>query len=107
MFRNLLRRWQAAASREAMRGCESVRPARDVLCAHVDDRCVLLDLRTEQYLGLDEVGSRIWSAVERGLTNAQMVQELAREYDAPTEVLERDTQRFLRDLYARRLVVLA
>jgi hypothetical protein len=77
------------------------------LCAQIDGRCVLLDLRAELYLGLDEVGSRIWQAIERGATSAQLIAELAQEYDAPADVLHRDTQLFLRDLYARRLVVLA
>lgn len=107
MLGNLLRRVHAAASPEAVRGCDSVRPSRDVLCACIDERCVLLDLRAEQFLGLDAIGSRIWTAVERRENSAQLITELAREYDAPVATLEHDAQAFLRDLYRRKLVVLA
>lgn len=84
-----------------------VRPGPDVLSALVDDRYVLLDLRREEFLTLDEVGSRIWAGVEAGETSREVVERLAAEYDAPADELERDTAAFVEDLLRRRLVVRA
>ena len=38
----------------------------DVLFQEVSGEMVLLDLNSEQYFGLDEIGARIWSLLESG-----------------------------------------
>ena len=38
-----------------------------VLVRFLDRECVLLNLETEQYFGLDETGTRIWQLVTAGL----------------------------------------
>jgi hypothetical protein len=70
----------------------------------MDDRAVLLDLRRERYFGLDEVGSTLWAAVERGATPSGMIAELARVYDAPIDTLTADTHRFIAELQERGLL---
>ena len=81
-----------------------LRPARDVLGAERDGLIVLLDLRREVYLGLDEVGSTIWRAIEAGSRLDDVKQRVASEFDAPAELIERDTLRFVEDLAQRRLI---
>jgi hypothetical protein len=85
----------------------AVRPGPDVLSARIDDRCVLLDLRREEYLTLDAVGSRIWAGIEAGAETCDVVAELVTEYDAPPEQVERDARAFVDELRRRRLVVRA
>lgn len=84
-----------------------LRPARDVLGAERDGLIVLLDLRREVYLGLDEVGSTIWRAIEAGLPLDEVKQRVASEFDAPAELIERDTLRFIEDLAQRRLILVS
>jgi hypothetical protein len=84
-----------------------LRPARDVLAGERDGVTVLLDLRREVYLGLDEVGTAIWREIERGAEPAQIVERLCSEFDAPREVVEQDTHAFLATLVRRGLAVRA
>lgn len=102
-MKTMLRRGRAAAS-PSEAGSTALHPSRDVVCATVDGGSVLLDLRRQQYVGLDGVGSSIWSALERGVRAADLAAELAREYDAPLDVLTRDCDAFVADLQRRGLL---
>jgi hypothetical protein len=68
--------------------------ARDVLSLVHGGYAVLLDLRTERYLVLDEVGAYVWALIvqagDDGLSLPAAVESLAGEFDAPQAVLERD-----------------
>lgn len=81
------------------------RPARYVREATREGRSVLLDIRTENYYGLDEVGTVIWSAIREGLTVPQIVDRLEAEYAAPRAMLEEDASNFLAELARSSLVV--
>jgi hypothetical protein len=82
-----------------------LRPARDVLTARRDGAAVLLDLKREVYLSLDDTASVIWEEIERGADIAAICRRLASEFDAPADVLEQDAAIFLRELTSRGLVV--
>jgi hypothetical protein len=97
-----------SGARERAPGAETkLRPGRDVLGAERDGLIVLLDLRREVYLGLDEVGSAIWRAIEAGSRLDEVKQRVATEFDAPADLIERDTARFIADLAQRRLIQLS
>ena len=76
----------------------------DVLVSNLDGESVLLNLRTETYFGLDEVGTRMWTV----LTAAESIQAafdmLAREYDVDPSQLRQDLRDFLDELTARQLL---
>lgn len=82
-------------------------PSRDVFVARCDGAAVLLDLKSEVYLGLDDVADAIWRGIEAGRSVRQIADQLSAEYDAGADVLLADTQRFARELLGRRLVVRA
>jgi hypothetical protein len=100
--------WRRLTARrsDAKRGA-TVRPSEYVSAVQRYDRTVLLDLRSERYLGLDEVGGAIWACVEAGLGEAEIVARLEAEYDAPTAQIAADVAAFLDRLHAARLVVAA
>jgi hypothetical protein len=85
----------------------ALRPCRDVLAAMRDGTTVLLDLRREIYLTLDEAGTVIWQEVEQGADTDRICSRLAEEFDAPPAELRADAERFLADLRSRGLVVRA
>ena len=62
----------------------------DVLAQEVNDEIVLLDLKTEQYLGLNEVGARVWQLLEEGVVLEQIYNKLLEEYDVDKELLKID-----------------
>jgi hypothetical protein len=69
----------------------------EVMLQEVGGEGVLLDLRSERYFGLDEVGTRIWRLVE-GDGRLQVVHaQLLDEYDVEPARLEHD----LRELIGR------
>jgi len=102
-MRNWLRKGPVRTSAE-LATVAAVRPSRDVLTARKDGAAVLLDLRREVYLSLDEAGSIIWAEVERGAPRTRICERLAEEYAAPAELLRDDVDRFLRELVDRGLV---
>lgn len=69
---------------------------------HVDT--ALLDLRSERYFTLNEVGTRIWELLADGTEVAVIIELLAEEYDAPIQLIEADTQALLSALVKARLV---
>ena len=76
----------------------------DVLFRQLREEAVLLDLETQRYFGLDEVGARLWSllAEDPRLERAQAA--LLLESDVEAETLARDVDSFLAELAAKGLV---
>jgi hypothetical protein len=103
MFQRLL--GGSRHARGPLRADARLRPARDVFMAERDGVAVLLDLRHEVYLGLDEVGTVAWREIENGASVDKLAQRICAEYDAPVEAVRRDMQAFIADLQRRRLVV--
>jgi hypothetical protein len=87
------------------RGGGVLRPSRDVLTGVRDGVAVLLDLRREVYLGLDEVGTTIWQEVEQGTPDDEIVERVCAQYDAPRDVIARDAAVFMNSLERQGLVV--
>ena len=70
----------------------------------MDDQVIVADMRSGRYLGLDDVGARVWELIRKGAAGEAIVDCLSGEYDVPRGVLERDLQRLFPDLLERRLV---
>jgi len=70
----------------------------DVLVSSMDGESVLLNLQSETYFGLDEVGTRMWNA----LTGAESLQAafdvLAAEYEVEPDQLRHDLEQLVNKL---------
>ena len=66
------------------------RPSDDVLFQEVGGEAVLLQLASENYFGLDAVGTRIWILLNEDPSLKRAFDILSDEYEVETEVLERD-----------------
>lgn len=75
-----------------------------VLFQDVGGEAVLLDLASETYFGLNEVGSRIWSLLPDATSLATIHAALCEEFDAPAELIERDLLALATDLSKAGLV---
>jgi hypothetical protein len=62
-----------------------LRHSDDVLFQEVGGEAVLLDLASEQYFGLDPVGTRIWELLDGGTALAQVHRTLCAEFDADAQ----------------------
>lgn len=69
-----------------------------VLVREMQGESVLLDLATETYFGLDDVGSRMWVALTTSPTMADACDLLAAEYDVARPQLEADLEAFMHKL---------
>lgn len=69
-----------------------------------DQGLIFLDLRTEEYFGLDEVGTRMYETVVSAGTADGAFDQLVREYDVNAETLRSDLSSFLSRLVERGLL---
>ena len=76
----------------------------DVLFQDVNDEVVLLDLASEHYFGLDEVGARIWMLLKEQKAAGQIVEELLQEYEVDRADLESDVHELLAQLLEAGLI---
>jgi len=70
------------------------------------DEAVLLDLASEQYFGLNKVGTRLWELLQQDGDMSAAYRTLLAEYDVPPERLEQDLLALLGQLTDAGLVAL-
>ena len=75
-----------------------------VFAQEVDGEMVLLDMESENYFGLDEVGTSIWQAMQEYGTLQEVLNALLEQYDVEAEVLENDLSDFVGKLVESSLV---
>lgn len=83
---------------------EKVKISDRVLFQEIEGECVLLNLNTEQYFGLDEVGTRFWQLLSKDNRPDRALKSLCAEYDVDAATLERDLTALLRDLSSEGLI---
>jgi hypothetical protein len=83
---------------------DRVRVPDEVLISNLQDESVFLNLDSEQYFGLDDVGTRMFSA----LTNSDSIETaytlLLSEYDVDPQVLRQDLTLLIEKLLQQGLV---
>ena len=77
---------------------EHVIPSPDVMMQELGDELVLLDMRSEHYFGLNEVGARVWQQMSEGCDLDTMVRTLTEEFDVDEATLRADVERLIADL---------
>ncbi len=75
-----------------------------VFAQEVDGEMVLLDMNSENYFGLDEVGTAIWQAMQENGSLKEVYTILLEQYDVESEVLEKDLLNFVKKLEENELV---
>jgi Coenzyme PQQ synthesis protein D (PqqD) len=76
----------------------------DVLISRVQDESVLLNLDSERYFGLDEVGTRFMTLLTTSATIQAAYEVLVEEYDVDAAVLRQDLSEMLEKLLEQGLV---
>jgi len=75
-----------------------------VFAQEVDGEMVLLDMNSENYFGLDEVGTAIWQAMQENGVLQEVYNTLLEQYDVEEEVLQKDLLDFVEKLVESGLV---
>jgi len=74
-----------------------VRLAEDVLMQKVGDDAILLNLKTENYFALDEIGTRIIDTLQESDSVTQAVQKLVGIYEVDEGKLTKDAVRLVEE----------
>ena len=69
---------------------QSISRSPDVISQEVSGETVLLDLQTENYFGLDEVGTRIWQLIKETDDLKAIFNTLLDEYEVSEDRLQND-----------------
>jgi hypothetical protein len=75
-----------------------------VLVRVFENESVILNLNTESYHGLDDVGTRMWTALTHSASIQEAFEALLSEYDAEPAQLRQDLDDFLEKLHQRGMV---
>lgn len=81
-----------------------VTTAPEVMIRTVGDEAVLLNLKTELYLGLDPVGARMWTVLHDSPSIQSAYDALLDEYDVAPDQLRNDIDVFLGKLIEQQLI---
>ncbi len=67
----------------------------DILVNVIEGQAVLLDLKSERYFGLDEVGTEMWKALTTSESLQSAYERLLAEYQVEPERLRADFEELL------------
>jgi len=76
----------------------------DVMISRVEDEIVLLNLESEQYFALDDIGARVWELLSEYGSTDIVIEQISTEYDVEPEVIRGDLTKLLADLKEAGLV---
>ena len=77
----------------------------DVLISNLQDESVILNLDSERYFGLDDVGTRFLSVLTSSESIEAAYEQLGQEYDIDKDVLRRDLLALVEDLVNKGLLI--
>jgi hypothetical protein len=86
---------------------QNITLAPDVLVQELSGESVLLNLDSEEYFGLDEVGSRMLSVLTGSASIQEASDRLLEEYDVEPEKLHQDLLELIEKMVDQGLVTLS
>ena len=83
---------------------DRVRVPEDVLISNLQDESVILNLNSERYFGLDNVGTRMLTVLNTSDSIEAAYESLAEEYDVDRQVLRQDMLSLIKNLLQQGLI---
>jgi len=83
---------------------QHIRLAPDVMARRVGNELFILNVKTERYFGLDEVGSRTFFLLTDGASVGEALGQLETEYAVDPETLSKDIEGLIRQLAEHELI---
>src|SRR5215475_12693067 len=83
---------------------QKLAPTDDTLINVIEGESVLLNLKSESYFGLDQIGTRMWSLLTTSDSIQAAYESLLDEYDVDADKLRQDMQDLIEKLIANGLV---
>jgi hypothetical protein len=76
----------------------------DVLFQILAGETVLLNMETEQYFALNEIGSKIWELISKEKNISEVFTKLLNEYEVEYETLKNDFSSLLLKMESKKLI---
>jgi hypothetical protein len=83
----------------------SLRLADNVVWREVGAEVVILDLTSNNYFGLNSIGSRVWHLIAQNRPIDEIVTTLLGEFDVDAEQLQADIQELIEQLESKGLLI--
>jgi len=77
---------------------KTVKISNNVLFQQINNECVLLDMDSEQYYGLDDIGARMWQVLSENSETEKALTQLLTEYDIDEKTLRQDLLNLITEL---------
>lgn len=85
---------------------DRVRIPDDVLISNLQDESVILNLDSERYFGLDEVGTRMLTVLSRSDSIEAAYEQLLAEYEVDPPALRQDLSSLIENLVQQGLITI-
>lgn len=72
----------------------------------LDGEAVIIDFETGAYYSMDEIGSQVWSLIDEGFCQSEIVSEFSHYYDQPAADINEAIMPFIEKLLAENLICL-
>ena len=76
----------------------------DLLESLVDNEAVILGMESGKYIGLNEIGTEIWSRLDRPVKVAELISALTEIYDEDPGIITEQVLEFLNGLQNKSLI---
>lgn len=76
-----------------------------VLFQEIMGNYVLLNMESEKYFGLDEVGARVWQILADEENPSKVLEQLQAEYDVDPEILRKDLIKLIEEMRQENLII--
>ena len=77
---------------------------KEILFQKLGKEAVILHLESEEYFGLDEVGTRIWEVLKQEGSTEKALSVLLEEYNVDKEVLRKDIEELIEELKKEKIL---
>ncbi len=78
----------------------------DILDQDMQDELIILNMKDENYLGLDETGTRFWKVLLNSSSVKDAYEKLLDEYEVEPETLHSDLNEFIGNLEKNGLITI-
>lgn len=83
---------------------QKISTAPNVLAQDLAGESVLLNIQTEQYFSLDDIGTQMWQTLIEKDSIQTAIDALQVEYNVEPELLQKDVKNLIEELLANELV---
>jgi len=77
---------------------------KQILFQKLGEEAVILHLESEQYFGLNEIGTRIWEVLKQEGSTEKALPILLEEYNIEEEILRNDIEELIADLVKEKIL---